>query len=42
MFYEFENDFVVDSSAYTERYGDRATPLDQGIEATLTWYRSVA
>ena len=42
MLYEFENDFVVDSSAYTERYGDSATPLDEGIEATLAWYRSVA
>lgn len=39
MLYEFEHDFVVDSSAYTARYGTRATPIEEGLAATVAWYR---
>ena len=30
MLYEFDSDFVVDSSAFTEHFGMTATPLDAG------------
>ena len=39
MLYEFENDFVVDNSAYAAVFGDHATPLDQSIAATVEWWR---
>jgi hypothetical protein len=35
MAYEFEHDFVVDHRAYAERFGDRATPLDEALAATV-------
>jgi nucleoside-diphosphate-sugar epimerase len=35
MAYEFEHDFVVDHHDYAERFGDRATPLDEALAATL-------
>jgi len=31
MSYEFDSDFVVDSSAFTDYFGMQATPLDQAI-----------
>ena len=37
--YQFENDFVMDSSRYTSAFGVSATPLDDAIRATLDWYR---
>jgi len=39
MLYQFEEDFVVDSSGFTSAFGIRATPLDDAIRATLGWYR---
>ena len=38
--YQFEDDFVMDSSRYTATFGASATPLDQAIRNTLEWYRS--
>jgi nucleoside-diphosphate-sugar epimerase len=38
MQYEFDDDFVVDHSAYADVLGDHATPLDQAIEATVVSY----
>ena len=35
MLYEFEEDFVVDHSAYGEVCGDHATPLDESLAATV-------
>jgi nucleoside-diphosphate-sugar epimerase len=35
MLYEFEEDWVVDSSAYTAALGDHATPLDAALAATI-------
>jgi hypothetical protein len=35
MAYEFEHDFVVDHHDYAERFGDRATPLDEALAATV-------
>ena len=35
MRYEFEEDFVVDSSAFTDHFGMEATPLDQALGAVM-------
>lgn len=39
MLYEFEDDFIVDSSKFEARFGDIATPLEAAIQATVAWYR---
>ena len=39
MLYQFEEDFVVDSSRFMSTFGTQATPLDDAIRATLGWYR---
>jgi nucleoside-diphosphate-sugar epimerase len=41
MLYQFEEDFVVDSSRFTRAFGLASTPLDDAIRATLAWYRQV-
>ena len=35
--YQTYEPFVVDDSAYKKTFGDHATPLTEGIEATLEW-----
>ena len=40
MLYQFERDFVMDSSRFESSFGMRATPLDEAIRQTLDWYRS--
>jgi nucleoside-diphosphate-sugar epimerase len=42
MMYEFERPFVVDSSRCAAAFGQRATPLEEGIRRTVTWYRARA
>ena len=37
--YEFDRDFIVDDTAYTERYGAEYTPLDEGLARTVKWYQ---
>ncbi|MCU0260325.1 MAG: NAD-dependent epimerase/dehydratase family protein [Ilumatobacteraceae bacterium] len=39
MVYEFEEDFVVDHSAYAERFGDHSTALAVGFEVTVEAFR---
>lgn len=39
MAYEFETDFVVDSTAIATELGVTATPIDEAIERTLASYR---
>lgn len=39
MLYQFEKDFVMDSSRFEKDFGVKATPLDEAIRATLDWYR---
>lgn len=39
MAYEFETDFVVDSSAIATELGVHATPIDEAIAVTLASYR---
>jgi nucleoside-diphosphate-sugar epimerase len=40
MMYEFEKDFVVDSSKFTKALGLQATPYREGIKATVAWYKA--
>lgn len=40
MLYEFEADFVIDSSRFESAFGSAATPLPVSLQATLDWYRS--
>lgn len=42
MLYEFEQDWVVDHSAYSAVLGDHATPLDAALAATVASQRSRA
>ena len=42
MLYEFEEDFVVDHSAYVSVFGDHATPLTESLARTIEWFRSQA
>jgi nucleoside-diphosphate-sugar epimerase len=39
MLYQFERNFVMDSSRFEKAFGVQATSLDQAIRATLDWYR---
>jgi nucleoside-diphosphate-sugar epimerase len=39
MLYEFEEDFVVDHSAYAALFGDHATSLHDALTATVSWWR---
>ena len=39
MLYEFDDDFVVDHSAYAAVFGDHATPLRESLAATVAWWR---
>ena len=40
MVYQFERDFVMDSSRFESTFGAQPTPLDESIRQTLDWYRS--
>jgi nucleoside-diphosphate-sugar epimerase len=40
MMYEFEKDFVVDSSKFTKAFGLQATPYRDGVAATVAWYKA--
>jgi nucleoside-diphosphate-sugar epimerase len=40
MMYEFEQDFVVDSSKFTKMFGLQATPYREGIQQTVAWYKT--
>ena len=40
MLYQFERDFVMDSSRFESTFGAQPTPLDESIRKTLDWYRS--
>ena len=40
MLYEFEEPFVVDSSAFEAAFAGRATPLEDAIPATVAWFRA--
>ena len=40
--YQFTDPWVVDDSRYRATFGQAATPLDDALAATLTWYRDAA
>lgn len=40
MLYQFEDDFVVDSSRIARTFGLVPTSLDEAVARTLAWYRS--
>jgi nucleoside-diphosphate-sugar epimerase len=37
--YQFDRPFVVDSAAYTARFGETATPIDDQIKTTVLWWQ---
>lgn len=39
MLYEFEEDFVVDHSAYAAIFGDHSTALRESLATTIAWWR---
>jgi nucleoside-diphosphate-sugar epimerase len=39
LLYEFEEDFVVDSSRFETTFGVAPTPLETALRATVDWYR---
>ena len=40
--YQFDRPFVVDSSAFTETFGLTPTPVEEGLAATIEWWRAGA
>lgn len=40
MFYQYEKDFIVNSRKFTNRFGERATPLEESLAATVQWYQA--
>jgi nucleoside-diphosphate-sugar epimerase len=38
--YQFDRPFVVDSSAFEQTFGIRATPLEESLTTTVEWYRA--
>lgn len=42
MLYQFDRDFVVDSSRFEGTFGVRATPLHEALARTLAWFRGMA
>ncbi len=39
MLYEFKSDFVADGEKFTKAFGMEATPLDQAIFETVSWWK---
>lgn len=37
--YQFDRPFVVDSGAYEARFAVRATPVEEQVKATVSWWR---
>lgn len=40
MFYEFEEDFIVSSRKFANRFMQQATPLEKSLAATVQWYQA--
>ena len=40
VLFEFEEPFVVDSSAYASTFGESATKLHNAIPAIVAWFRA--
>jgi len=39
MLYEFEEPFIVDNKKFSAAFGERVTPLREGMLCTVDWYR---
>ena len=39
MLYQFERDFIMDSTRFESAFGIAATPLEESIRQTLRWYK---
>ena len=37
--YQFDRPFVMDSAAFTARFGEAATPIDEQIKSTVLWWQ---
>ena len=42
MSYEFEADFVLDTTKFQSTFGTAGTPLHAAVAETVAWYRSAA
>lgn len=42
MRFQWDRPYLVDHGKFAARFGDLATPLDEGLAATLAWYREEA
>ena len=42
LMHQWELPYRVDHSKWASRFGDEHTPLEEGLRATLEWYRSAA
>ncbi|HSY22027.1 MAG TPA: NAD-dependent epimerase/dehydratase family protein [Polyangiaceae bacterium] len=40
--YQLDRPFIVDSNAFEQAFGVRATPLEEALKATVEWYRTRA
>ncbi len=40
MMYEYQKPFVVDDSAFVQTFGWQATPIDDALRETLTWFKT--
>jgi nucleoside-diphosphate-sugar epimerase len=38
--YQFTDDWIVDDSRFRAAFGNRSTPMDAALAATLAWYRT--
>lgn len=38
MLYQFNQPYIVDSSKFIKAFGESATPLEQALKQTITWY----
>ena len=39
MAFQWDRPYLVDHSKYAGAFGEHFTPLDEGLAATLAWYR---
>jgi nucleoside-diphosphate-sugar epimerase len=37
--YQFDQPFIIDSTAYTARFGVTATPLEEQVKSTVSWWQ---
>ena len=40
MMYEFTEPFIVDSDQFQKTFNIQATPIDEALERTISWYKN--